>query len=53
MKLRVYLNRIALSIISNSMFEAISITVIIVNSLFLALDDPLIEELPVYLAISD
>lgn len=39
----------------NSLFETISITVIIVNSLFLAMDDPLRDpsETPAYLDIAD
>ncbi len=48
MRLRVYMNRLALLIITNSIFETISIVTIVANSLFLALDDPLTNEAPVY-----
>ena len=41
MKARIIINRLALVIITNKYFETISIMVIIANSLFLALDDPL------------
>ena len=41
MKARI--NRVALAIVSNKYFEGVSILVIIVNSLFLALDDPLTD----------
>ena len=53
MKLRVYINRAALGIISHKIFETISIIVIIVNSLFLAMDDPLATNPPVYTNYSD
>ena len=48
MKIRVYLNRAAIMIITNSIFESISIVVIVANSLFLALDDPLATTPAVY-----
>ena len=48
MKARVYINRIAILIITNKLFETISILVIIANSMFLALDDPLSNKTPVY-----
>lgn len=35
------------------MFETISIIVIVANSMLLALDDPLIEEPPIYQQFSD
>jgi len=41
MRARVYINRGAQLIMMHSLFESISITVIVVNSLFLAMDDPL------------
>jgi hypothetical protein len=41
MKARVYYNRGAQLIMMHSIFESCSITVIVVNSLFLAMDDPL------------
>ena len=41
MKLKIIINRLALVIITNKYFEAISIAVIVANSIFLALDDPL------------
>lgn len=53
MRLRVYLNRIALLIITNPIFETISIIVIVANSLFLALDDPLTDQAPMYQQIAD
>ena len=53
MKLRIIINRMALIIITNKYFEAVSIMVIIANSMFLALDDPLTSETPVYLEFSD
>lgn len=48
MMIRVYINRTAVIIITNSIFESISIMVIVANSIFLALDDPLAEDAPVY-----
>lgn len=53
MKIRVYINRGAIMIITNSIFESISITVIVANSLFLALDDPLSTTPPAYAAYSE
>ena len=53
MRIRVYLNRSAIKIITNSIFESISITVIVANSLFLALDDPLSTTPAVYAAYSE
>lgn len=53
MKLRVYINRTALAIITNSIFETISIMVIIANSMFLAMDDPLAVTTPVYANYSE
>jgi len=40
-KARIIINRLALVVITNKYFESVSIMVIITNSLFLALDDPL------------
>ena len=40
MRSRIYLQRLAARIIQNPIFEALSITVIVANSLFLAMDDP-------------
>lgn len=48
MRARVIVRRTAIVIITNSVFETVSIIVIVANSLFLALDDPLAEEPPVY-----
>ena len=48
MRIKAYIHRFALAIITNSIFETISIMVIIANSLFLALEDPLATETPVY-----
>lgn len=48
MKVRVHMNRLALLIITNPIFETISIITIVANSLFLALDDPLTDEAPMY-----
>ena len=47
------MNRGAIMIVTHSMFESISIIVIVANSLFLALDDPLATEPPVYSGYSD
>ncbi|CDW83739.1 cation channel family protein [Stylonychia lemnae] len=52
-KIRIIINRIALVVISNKYFESVSIMVIITNSLFLALDDPLTTQQPAYLDYSD
>ena len=51
--MRIYVNRLALLIISNKLFEAVSIMIIIVNSLFLALDDPLSSATPVFQELGD
>lgn len=48
MRFRVNANRFAKLVVSHSMFETISIMVIVANSMLLALDDPLIEEPPIY-----
>jgi len=53
MKIRVYINRAALAIITNGVFESVSIFVIVANSMFLALDDPLATEPPVYASFSE
>ena len=53
MKTKVYINRGALAIITNGIFESISIMVIVVNSMFLALDDPLAKTPPVYAEYSE
>ena len=55
MKLRVYINRFAQMVVMHSIFETCSISVIIVNSLFLAMDDPLRDpsETPAFMNIAD
>ena len=53
MKIKVYACRAAILIITNSFFESVSIVVIVANSLFLAMDDPLAAEPPVYAQYSD
>jgi hypothetical protein len=55
MRARVYCNRGAQMIMMHSMFESISISVIIVNSIFLAMDDPLRDpsETPEYMTVAD
>jgi len=55
MRMRVYTNRGAKMIMMHSMFETISICVIIVNSIFLAMDDPLKgeSETPEFMKVSD
>ena len=55
MRYRVYINRAAQMIVMHPLFESISITVIIVNSLFLAMDDPLRDpsETPIYMTTAD
>jgi voltage-dependent calcium channel R type alpha-1E len=55
MKARVYINRGAQLVMMHTLFESISISVIVVNSLFLAMDDPLRppEETPAYMNIAD
>lgn len=55
MKSRVYINRGAQLIMMHSLFETISISVIVINSLFLAMDDPLRppEETPAFMEIAD
>lgn len=42
-------------VVMHSLFETISITVIVVNSLFLAMDDPLRDpsETPMFMNIAD
>lgn len=53
MKGKVYINRTAVAIITHKLFESVSVTVIIANSMFLALDDPLAAEPPAYTAYSE
>lgn len=53
MRARVYINRLAIMIITNKVFETISILVIVSNSLFLALDDPMQTTTPAYEQMSD
>ena len=55
MRSRVYINRGAQLIMMHGLFESISITVIIVNSLFLAMDDPLRDpsETPTFMLVAD
>lgn len=55
MKARVYINRGAQMIMMHSLFESISISVIIVNSIFLAMDDPLRDpsETPQFMNTAD
>lgn len=53
MKARVYTNRASLAIISHGLFETVSIIVIVTNSLFLALDDPLDPTPAPYSEVSD
>ena len=55
MRARVYINRAAQLVVMHKLFETISMTVIIVNSLFLAMDDPLRDpsETPAYLTIGN
>jgi hypothetical protein len=55
MRWRVWINRGAQIIMKHSLFESISISVIVVNSLFLAMDDPLRDpsETPYYMILSD
>jgi Ion transport protein len=55
MRARVYCNRGAQLIMMHSLFESISISVIVVNSLFLAMDDPLRDpsETPAYMTTAD
>ena len=55
MRWRVYINRAAQLVVMHSIFEIISITVIIVNSIFLAMDNPLLDpsEVPAYISIAD
>jgi hypothetical protein len=55
MKARVYCNRGAQMIMQNSLFESISISVIVVNSIFLAMDDPLRDpsETPKFMEVAD
>lgn len=48
MRARIYINRLAILIITNKIFETVSIMVIIANSLFLAMDDPITTVQPVY-----
>jgi hypothetical protein len=55
MKSRIYINRSAIVITSHKAFEGISVFVIIVNSIFLALSDPLVpsNQTPVYQETAD
>ena len=55
MRARVYINRGAQLIMMHQLFESISISVIVVNSLFLAMDDPLRDptETPYFMILSD
>jgi hypothetical protein len=55
MRARVYCNRGAQLIMMNSLFETISISVIIINSIFLAMDDPLRDpsETPYFMELAD
>jgi hypothetical protein len=55
MRARVYINRGAQLIMMHQLFETISISVIIVNSIFLAMDDPLrnTSETPYFMILSD
>ena len=55
MKARVYCNRGAQLIMMHSLFETISISVIVVNSIFLAMDDPLRDpsETPEFMTVAD
>jgi hypothetical protein len=55
MRGRVYTNRGAQKVMQHSLFESISISVIVVNSLFLAMDDPLRDpsETPFYMQMAD
>jgi hypothetical protein len=55
MKARVYCNRGAQMIMMHSLFESISISVIVVNSIFLAMDDPLRDpsETPEFMIVAD
>jgi voltage-dependent calcium channel R type alpha-1E len=55
MRMRVYTNRGAQLIMMHSMFETISICIIIVNSIFLAMDDPMRNEseTPKFMSVAD
>jgi hypothetical protein len=55
MKSRIYINRIAMAITSHKAFEGVSVFVIIINSIFLALSDPLLpsNQTPVYQDVAD
>lgn len=55
MMARVYCNRGAQLIMMHSLFESISISVIVVNSIFLAMDDPLRDpsETPQFMIVAD
>jgi len=55
MRMRVYINRGAQLVMMHSMFETISICVIIVNSIFLAMDDPMRNEseTPYFMTLAD
>ena len=53
LKVKVYINRAAVAIITHKLFESISVMVIVANSMFLALDDPLATTPPVYAAYSE
>jgi hypothetical protein len=55
MRMRVYINRGAQLVMMHQLFESISISVIVVNSLFLAMDDPLRNEseTPYFMSLAD
>lgn len=55
MRARVYINRSAQLVVMHPLFETISITVIVVNSMFLAMDDPLRDpsETPYFMTLAD
>jgi len=55
MRWRVYINRAASLVVMTTMFETLSISVIIINSMFLAMDDPLRDpsETPTYMTTAD
>ena len=52
-KLRVYISKLAYFLIKNPYFETLSILVIVSNSIFLAIDDPLAVTVPPYVTVSD
>lgn len=53
MRSRIYLQRLAARIIQDPIFEALSITVIVANSLFLAMEDPTATVQKPYMVLSD